>query len=338
MTSTGSQGRKPPWRESNVRQFDATVLAAAESLDVQPLAVEKDYWVCRALRAIEERRPNEVVFKGGTSLEKLRIIQHFSEDLDLLLVSDLPKLKDAKRVMKDLCEVAAQDLQGELTDRKSGGIDSAATHKAYVNPPLVHTEEESTALAENRRILLEFGQAGSDNPSERRLVESLLAQTLRSGDGSVEVDTFWDLEQFDTRILHPGRTLLEKLLRVNNFAVRADDDEHGWPRIGRQFYDLWALLGSAEVLAFLEDRTRVRRIYDDCRRVSIGYRSDEEVPSGGFASCTLFDPTWPWAERLRAEHDVAMRDLYYGDAELAPTFDDVVERIQEHRELLVIVA
>ena len=235
MTSTESQGRKPSWRESDVRQFDATVLVAAESLDVQPLAVEKDYWVCRALRAVEERRPNEVVFKGGTSLEKLRIIQRFSEDLDLLLVSDLPKLKDAKRVMKDLCEVAAQDLQGELTDRKSGGIDSAATHKAYVNPPLVHTEEESTALAENRRILLEFGQAGSDNPSERRLVESLLAQTLRSGDGSVEVDTFWDLEQFDTRILHPGRTLLEKLLRVNNFAVRADDDEHGWPRIGRQF-------------------------------------------------------------------------------------------------------
>ena len=294
--------------------------------------------VCRALRAVEERRPNEVVFKGGTSLEKLRIIQRFSEDLDLLLVSDLPKLKDAKRVMKDLCEVAAQDLQGELTDPKSGGIDGTATQKAYVNPPLVHTEEESTALVENRRILLEFGQAGSDNPSERRPVESLPAQTLRGGDGSVEVDAFWDLEQFDTRILHPGRTLLEKLLRVNNFAVRADGDEHGWPRIGRQFCDLGALLGSSEVLAFLEDRTRVGRIYDDCRRVSIGYGSDEEVPRGGFASCALFDPTWPGAERLRDEHDATMRDLYYGGAELAPTFDDVAERIQEHRELLVDVA
>jgi len=33
-----------------------------------------------------------------------------------------------------------------------------------------------------------------------------------------------------------------------------------------------------------------------------------------------------------------MRDLYYSDAELAPTFDDVLERIQEHRELLVVVA
>jgi len=202
----------------------------------------------------------------------------------------------------------------------------------------VHTEEESTALAENRRILLGFGQAGSDNPSERRPVESLPAQTLRGGDGSVEVDVFWDLEQFDTRILHPGRTLLEKLLRVNNFAVRADGDEHGWPRIGRQFCDLGALLGLSEMLAFLEDRTQVGRIYDDCRRVSIGYGSDEEVPRGGFASCALFDPTWPGAERLRDEHDATMRDLYYGGAELAPTFDDVAERIQEHRELLVDVA
>lgn len=338
MTGAEPLGRKPSWRNSDVRQFDATVLAAAESLGVQPLAVEKDYWVCRALRAIEAHRPDEVVFKGGTSLEKLRIIQRFSEDLDLLVVGDLPALSDAKRVMKALCEVAADEVGGQLDDRRSGGHAGAATQRAYVSPPLVHAHGASTALAEGRRILLELGQAGSESPSARRSVESLLARTLRDGDGSVEVSAFRDLEPFETRILHPGRTLIEKLLRVNNFAERADDEDHGWPRIGRQLYDLWALLGSKEVLALLEDRAQVVRIYEDCRRVSRAYRPDVEAPRGGFAACGVFQPTWPGVERLRLEHDATMRDLYYGDPELAPTFEEVVARIEEHRDLLVMVA
>jgi predicted nucleotidyltransferase component of viral defense system len=37
---------------------------------VQPIAVEKDYWVCEVLRAIVGAHGADVVFKGGTSLEK----------------------------------------------------------------------------------------------------------------------------------------------------------------------------------------------------------------------------------------------------------------------------
>ncbi len=38
------------WRNDEVLR--GTILAAASRLGVQPLAVEKDYWVCEALRAI----------------------------------------------------------------------------------------------------------------------------------------------------------------------------------------------------------------------------------------------------------------------------------------------
>lgn len=74
------------WRDAEPDQFAAAVLAVAEQLDVLPLAVEKDYWACEALRTITLAHQGEVVFKGGTSLEKLRIIRRFSEDLDLLVV------------------------------------------------------------------------------------------------------------------------------------------------------------------------------------------------------------------------------------------------------------
>ena len=83
-----SQPPKAVWREQNRSIFAQTVAAAAERLDVQELAVEKDYWVCEALRAIDARAPGETIFKGGTSLEKMRLIDRFSEDLDLLVVGE----------------------------------------------------------------------------------------------------------------------------------------------------------------------------------------------------------------------------------------------------------
>ena len=132
-------------------------------------------------------------------------------------------------------------------------------------------------------------------------------------------------------ILHPGRTLIEKLLRVNNFASdpAAQDATHGWPRIGRQFYDIWALLGTDEVLELLADNTLAGEILASCYEVSKAFKPDRPVPAGGFAASAAFDPNGALAERLRAEHDVAMRDLYYGTDE-PPSFDDVVARVHEH--------
>jgi predicted nucleotidyltransferase component of viral defense system len=74
------------WREENRDIFAQTIAAAAEQLSIPQLAVEKDYWVCQALRAIEEHAPGETSFKGGTSLEKQRLIERFSEDIDLLVI------------------------------------------------------------------------------------------------------------------------------------------------------------------------------------------------------------------------------------------------------------
>ena len=71
--------------------------------------------------------------------------------------------------------------------------------------------------------------------------------------------------------------------------------------------------------------------------VRMGFAGDKPVPPGGFAECAAFDPDGPLAARLRTEHDLAMRDLYYGTDE-PPTFDDVLERVRAGRDLLDIEA
>lgn len=73
----------PLWREADPEVFRGTIVAAAERLDVLPLAVEKDYWICQTLHSIVTTHPGEVVFKGGTSLEKLGIIRRSSTAADV---------------------------------------------------------------------------------------------------------------------------------------------------------------------------------------------------------------------------------------------------------------
>lgn len=324
------------WRDQDVALFDATVLAAAEALNVQPLAVEKDYWVCEALRAITTAYPANLVFKGGTSLEKLRIVERFSEDLDLLVIGDIGGTNAAKRALKDIIIVAAT-ATGDATaadGATSGGNPGSFHRQAYLAPPLMSVN--AAGIADAEAILVELGQSGGSHPSEVHKVESLLARALAAPASSVKPDGWADLAPIEVTILHPGRTLIEKLLRVNNFALRpeAQGEIHGWPRIGRQFYDIWALLGEQSVLDLLADKEAVTGILDSVAQVSAAFKGDEPVPAGGFAMSPVFDPNGPFAGALKREHDTAIQNLYYGDLSRSPTFGAVLDRIHEHSDAL----
>ncbi len=318
------------WRDAEPEQFAAAILAAAEQLGVLPLAVEKDYWVCEALRAITLSHPGEVIFKGGTSLEKLRIIKRFSEDLDLLVVGAYPSDNATKNALKAMLNSAAAASLGEPSDVKSGGKQGTYWRRGYLVPPLVHSVTTTGAIADASAILVELGQSGGPNPSSERPVQSLLARQL--ADAGFDTSTRPDLATFEVAILHPARTLIEKLLRVDKLTQVESPQQNArdWPRAGRQFYDIWALLGEDEVVRLLRDRQLVAEILSSCYEVSESFRNpDLPVPSGGFAASAAFDPGGSLAAPLRAEHDAAMRDLYYG-ADTRPTFDDVIARVREH--------
>lgn len=324
----------PSWRASNPDGFADVVVTAAQQLGVRPLAVEKDYWACEALRAITVAHPGEVVFKGGTSLEKLRIIRRFSEDLDLLVIGGHGSNRAAERALKSMIAAAADATGGQASGGHSGGRPGSFHRSAYLAPPLAYSAEPS-AIADAGTILVELGQSGGPNPHRARQVTSLLSRQL--ADAGFDTSAWGDLTSFDVAVLHPGRTLIEKLLRVNNFASdpTAQDGVHGWPRIGRQFYDLWALLGNEEVLEFLTDKLTVTDVLTSCFEISQAFTPDLPVPDGGFAASPAFDAAGPLAVRLRAEHDIAMEGLYYG-TDKPPTFDEALERVHAHSALLTV--
>ena len=67
--------------------FSDAILAASEYLNIAPALIEKDYYVTLILKRLNEEIPG-LLFKGGTSLSKCyKLIDRFSEDIDLTLDS-----------------------------------------------------------------------------------------------------------------------------------------------------------------------------------------------------------------------------------------------------------
>jgi hypothetical protein len=92
------------------------------------------------------------------------------------------------------------------------------------------------------------------------------------------------------------------------------------------------LLDEPSVAELLADKAQVGAILQSIFEVSEQFSPDHSLPSGGFAASAAFSSDSKFAAELRRQHDIAMRDLYYGSD--PPTFDDVIERVHSCAGLL----
>lgn len=329
-------GDFPRWRTEHIEIFDDTIRTAADSLKLGALAVVKDYWVCQALAAVAANHGEDVVFKGGTSLEKLRIIERLSEDIDLLVVARPDGDRRGKKLLRAICTSVATALDQETNEKVlSGGKAKQATlfRSVFVKHPSVAQFGGIRGIADPNRILVELGQSGGQHPHVDVLIESILSRQL--GAVGTLVENYSDLRPFSMKVLHPGRTLLEKLLRVHTFAAQfpGNQSDDRQLRIGRQFYDIGALLQDSRVCELLADSGERDAILDDCLRVSAEFHGDLPRPEGGFAMSPAFTGNGDLGMWLRAAHDQAMAGLYFGQPP-APAFDEILAVVRAHAELI----
>lgn len=140
-------------------------------------------------------------------------------------------------------------------------------------------------------------------------------------------------------MLHPGRTLLEKLVLIHELARRLTVDASRQPdrRSGRHFYDVFQLLGDNRVRAVLAEREEVESVLGNIAAITRAYfggGDDIELrPAGGFASSPAFDPGTEVSARLRAAYEATMPELYFGVGPL-PTWDEICSCVAGRRELL----
>lgn len=312
--------------------FDATIDAAAERLGISATAIEKDYWVSEVLRSLVAGFPTDFVFKGGTSLSKgYRLVERFSEDVDVLVLPGDRGRGATDKLMKAMADNAALFVGGEA--RPVGGAETGRHRSSDIVYP---TARPATALLRTA-VLLEMGIRGGDQPHELRSIGSLLGDVLSQA--GTEVEAFDDLRPFDVPVLHPVRTLLEKLVLVDGLAVQiaADPDTTIPARTGRHFYDLYQLLGADIVTERLGNRDETAVVVADIAAVSQRWFPQHERaegrPAGGFAASTAFDTATGANAQFRHSYETTMPELYFGTTPL-PDWEQLCQRVHEHADLL----
>lgn len=85
---------------NDTETFEQLILRTSEYTGIKPEIVEKDYYVTLFLQELVKKIP-DIVFKGGTSLSKCyRLIERFSEDIDLNILADTKPSESKRKQLK----------------------------------------------------------------------------------------------------------------------------------------------------------------------------------------------------------------------------------------------
>jgi predicted nucleotidyltransferase component of viral defense system len=301
-------------------EFEALRDATSERLSVDRGAVEKDYWATEVLRwaCARDHGSDGVVFKGGTSLSKaFRLIERFSEDIDLLVVTTVTG-NPLKRTLRGLAEQVSIDL-GIEHEREAEG-------RGYLNARFVYPTAQAFPFLTSG-VLLEMGSRGGPTPNEIRAVGSLMSDTASMIDPSA-IDDFADLTTFDVTVLAPERTLAEKLAFLHHHATVGDID--ALRRGARHLYDVTQVLRAERVQRALANGEMAELIIDvDARSEAAGW-SFTRRPDEGFAASPVFDPTPEIRQALEAGF-VELQELVWGEL---PSIEETIDQIRSGADYL----
>lgn len=241
--------------------------AAAARLDTLPGYVEKDFWVCLALDALFNHRPEGVpglLLKGATSLSKaFRLINRFSEDIDLVVSRDGLGFSDERdpttarhlsnkkravlfKALRSACsKYIREDLRIALARRVDGlstgcqvvpDEDDADGQTLFIQYPTLYPSGEIAYVAP--RVKIEAGARSALDPSQDCTVVPYIADELPD----------WSFTSERIRVIAPERTYWEKLLILHGAhcgyrdAGRLPVDKD---RISRHYYDVAMITATA---------------------------------------------------------------------------------------------
>lgn len=288
--------------------------------------IEKDYWVSASLRAIASNYDHGVIFKGGTSLSKgHKLINRFSEDIDLLIVPDQLGLESGGQRDRFMKEIASSVGQIEGLSVKSGaGRADRRTSRTVV----FEYEPRSDAMAGlETTVILEMGIRGGANPHEVLPLNSMVGEAL------VEAgNTTAELQPFRMEVLSPKRTLIEKLSALHSGVVRwAEGDERALRRITRHYTDVDSLLTVPNILEFVGTDDYYELLREVQATSSENFPNTHRNAEGDrFSESPLMTPTGNLLDALNGDFNASSSIYYKG----LPVLTESIDRIADRKDLL----
>lgn len=313
----------------------------AARMGVNPLIVEKDFWVCWCLgRLFEMPDLPGHIFKGGTSLSKVYgVIHRFSEDIDISLNrAELGFGKENDPAAKDLSGKKRQTLRAQLAEACATFIEAEmlprfqkACHSIlgtnawsaimderdpdrqsvlFQYPTSLPKYQTGAYLRPN--VLFEFGCRGDQWPSTEATVKPFVA---------TEFPTLIRNPQAKVIVLDAERTFWEKVTLIHAENHRPAD-RPSRERLSRHYSDVAQIfrseLGAKAVadIALLEQVVEHKRVF-----FPSGWAHYDTAKPG---SMKLI-PDTDAEKHLRFDYE-SMREMFFGEVE---DFDAVMSTIRE---------
>lgn len=213
----------------NRELFEQVVLQASEYLQIDAAIIEKDYYVTLLLQEIVKQQP-DIIFKGGTSLSKCyRIIDRFSEDIDLtIFLDEKPTESQRKRLKENI--VSAIERQ-EMTLTNPDEIRSRREYNCYlVSYPSIFSENYLKP-----HLQVETTIFFRTYPTKVMPAASYIYDYLSENDYT-EFITQYQLEPFEICVQTADRTLVDKVFALCDYYMSGSVTEHS-----RHIYDIFRL-------------------------------------------------------------------------------------------------
>lgn len=303
---------------------------AAARRAMKPAIMEKDFWVCWALKHLFEdrHRSPHLVFKGGTSLSKAYgLIERFSEDVDLILdwrmigygqnatdpFQEFPSKTKQNQFNEQINAKAAEYIAETLVPLLGPAFEACPDVAVQVDPTDPHTVVVAYPRAFDDAyirpaVCLEIGPLASWVPSSLCTIKPYAAS---------EFPKLFEAPTCEVRVTTAERSFWEKATILHQEAHRVGKMP---PRYARHYYDLSRLairdvceaaLGDLELLA---DVVEFKKRFYPCAWANYDAArpgSMRLVP----AEARLTDLVDDYA---------AMQEMIFGDA---PSFDEIAQTL-----------
>jgi len=305
------------------KDFPSLLRITADELGIDPVLVEKDYWIMHVLYGLKQQG-YQFELKGGTSISKgYKIIERFSEDIDIhVRPPDRFKINENPRNTKPANAKARKEFYDWLaSDIKISGIidvvrDEEFDDKDYYRSGGIRLQYKTfmgSLEGVKEGILLE---AGFDNvaPNNPLLISSWAYDTAKRN-SSIEII---DNRAVDISCYHPGYTFVEKLQTITSRFRQEQVDGKKRSNYMRQYYDIYCLLGEKQVQNFIGTDE-----YKAHKEIRFSPKDKEVVIQENQAFLLTDEKLW---EEFAKRH-VETKALYYKGQ---VPFKDLIERIKSN--------
>lgn len=228
------------------------VIEQVSSKNGRTLAVvEKDYYVTLILQLLSEQLEN-CVFKGGTSLSKgFRVIDRFSEDIDITFDEHIGENR-RKKLKNVVLKGISESLGLPIINWKE--TQSDRNYNAY------HFSYESVFGLEDERLLqfvkLETALGSYSFPTKKVEIGNYIGDYLEEAGRTDLVEKF-ELSKFIMKVQALERTYIDKVFALCDYYIQGKAK-----RYSRHLYDIYKLtpmMKFDESFVKLVEETRAHR-------------------------------------------------------------------------------